>query len=205
LLVSERRGTRVAYALQRAPGASPQEIGSVYREIFLDPHAATYSRNLYEDFLAIPAFDPDGAELVSVEFRVDEHGSATLDDLVFRDGTPSSAPPDSPGGTDELPPEDSSCDFFATVPGSTSFVAVDNGSGHAIEWSLRLNGNDIPLDTETRAGACEGIGVPAGSYVAEIVSGRSRSGDNCTGPTTQVGFSLAGGETHTVTVTDGSF
>ncbi|MGD2063654.1 MAG: hypothetical protein PVF51_08750 [Nitrospirota bacterium] len=207
LVVAERRGTRVVYVLQRAPDAEPHEIGSIYREIFLDPQAGTYTRNLYDDFRAVPAFDPNGAEITIIAFQVDQHGSATLDDLVIREGTPSSETPESPqdpGATDELPPEDSDCDFFATAPGSTSWVAVDNRTSHAIEWRLEWNGNEIPLGVETDAGVCEGMGVPTGSYVAEIVSCASRDGDDCTGASREVRFSLADGETHTVPVT-GSF
>lgn len=85
LLLVDNRGNILAYVLQRYSGATPnasQELyGDVYREVFLDPEAGSYVRDLYDDFAMIPNFRAAGATITSVEFKVDEHGWAILDDL----------------------------------------------------------------------------------------------------------------------------
>lgn len=92
LLLTDNNGNTLAYLLQRAAAATPNTSVSQYREILLDPAAGSYSRNLYADFQTIPAFVASGVSIVSVEFLVQEHGDATLDNLVIKDTTPSGSP-----------------------------------------------------------------------------------------------------------------
>ncbi|MBN1507281.1 MAG: leucine-rich repeat domain-containing protein [Sedimentisphaerales bacterium] len=91
LLLSDDKGNVLAYVLQRAPAAvanAPNaNFGDTYREIFLDPTGIYYQRNVLHDLQTIPAFDPIGAEVRSIEFRVDEHGSAVIDDIIIGPGT----------------------------------------------------------------------------------------------------------------------
>jgi hypothetical protein len=91
LLLSDGKGNVLAYVLQRFPDATASvpnaHFGGTYREIFLDPSGVYYRRNLLSDLRTIPAFDPKEAQIRSIEFRVDEHGSAILDDVTFAPGT----------------------------------------------------------------------------------------------------------------------
>lgn len=90
LVLVDNNDNILAYVLQRYPAAvenTPNtNYGDTYREIFLDPRAGSYQRNLYNDFQLIRTFNPAGAQIVSIEFRVDEHGWAILDNLII-DGT----------------------------------------------------------------------------------------------------------------------
>jgi hypothetical protein len=92
LLLSDNNGNILAYVLQRLPEAVPnvpnENFGDTYREIFLDPEAIAYQRDLFTDFQTIPTFDPAGAEVVYIEFRVDELGWAILDNLFIDSGVP---------------------------------------------------------------------------------------------------------------------
>jgi len=87
LLLVDNRDNILAYVLQRYPGATANvpnsNYGDTYREIFLDPAAVRYSRNLFADFQTIPAFNSSNAQIRSIEFRVDEHGWAILDKLTI--------------------------------------------------------------------------------------------------------------------------
>jgi hypothetical protein len=116
LLLADNNGNILAYVLQRAPNAVPNvpnlNFGDTYREIFLDPDAGSYRRNVFADFLTIPAFDPVDSEIVYIEFRVDEHGSAALDDLVLA--------PRGPAGTDPV------YRFFSPVLGSHFYTADED-------------------------------------------------------------------------------
>ena len=90
LLLSDNRGNVLAYVLQRYPGADPSvrntTLGDTYREVFLDPSGIHYQRNLLSDLQTIPAFDPRDAQVRSIEFRVDEHGSAVIDEVTIEPG-----------------------------------------------------------------------------------------------------------------------
>jgi hypothetical protein len=92
LLLNDNNGNILAYVLQRRLDAVAnvpnKNFGDTYREIFLDPNAGSYRRNVFADFLTIPAFTPTGAQITYIEFRVDEHGSATLDNLVIGSRAP---------------------------------------------------------------------------------------------------------------------
>jgi hypothetical protein len=87
LVLSDDNGNSLAYVLQRSPDAeanvSRPDLANTYREVFLDPAAGTYRRNLLADFQTIPAFYRLKAKIVYVGFRVDQHGSAILNDLVI--------------------------------------------------------------------------------------------------------------------------
>ncbi len=87
LFLKDDNGNGLLYVLQRFPGAVPSapkpKLANRYREIFLDPAAGGYRRNLFADFQTIPAFYAPKAKITLIEFRVDQHGSAILDDLVI--------------------------------------------------------------------------------------------------------------------------
>jgi len=86
LILEDARGNLLAYVLQRYPAAEPNKKHENYREVFLDPDAGTYERNLFDDFLTIPAFDPSdtkGHKIKLIELRVYEHGWAIFDNIVF--------------------------------------------------------------------------------------------------------------------------
>jgi hypothetical protein len=87
LVLTDNRGNILAYVLQRYPGAvenAPNiNYGDVYREIFLDPAGGSYRRNLFNDFQRIRTFNPTGARVSSIEFRVDEHGWAVIDNIII--------------------------------------------------------------------------------------------------------------------------
>jgi hypothetical protein len=92
LLLTDNHGNTLAYVLQRSPKAVPnvtnRNRADTFREVFLDPDAVNYRRNLFEDFQTIPAFRPTGANIRTIEFRVDEHGSAMIDNLIIESAGP---------------------------------------------------------------------------------------------------------------------
>ncbi len=91
LVVTDNRGNVLVYVLQRPADAVAKTPDAnspgTYAEIFLDPTGIYYQRNLFADFRTLPAFDPAGAEISSIEFRVDEHGSAMIDKVALGPGT----------------------------------------------------------------------------------------------------------------------
>ena len=91
LTLEDTRGNMLAYILQHAPGAVPNEVRSYYREVFIDSNTGTYSRNLFEDFNIIPDFNPSGATIRTIAFQVKEHGTATIDNICI--GTSGCVPP----------------------------------------------------------------------------------------------------------------
>ena len=97
LLVTDNRGNVLAYVLQRPSDAVPNlsnvNFRGNYGEIFLDPTGIYYQRNLLNDLRTLAAFKAADAEIRSIEFRVDEHGSAMIDDVII-----------SPGATDQIVP-----------------------------------------------------------------------------------------------------
>lgn len=97
LLLTDNKGNVLAYVLQRQPQAVANvpntNFRDSYREVFLDPTGIYYQRNLLSDLKTIPAFDPTGAKIQSIEFRVDEHGSAIIDELMISPGAVSSTVP----------------------------------------------------------------------------------------------------------------
>ncbi len=97
LLLTDNHGNILAYVLQRYPGAVENvpntNFGDTYREIFLDPEAGAYRRDLFDDFQMIRTFDPRDAEIVAIEFRVDEHGWAILDNLIIDSAGPAGSMP----------------------------------------------------------------------------------------------------------------
>jgi hypothetical protein len=92
LCLKDNNGNYLLYVLQRFPEAVPSvpkpKLVNRYREVFLDPAAGSYRRNLFADFQTIPGFYAPKAKITLVEFRVDQHGSAILDDLVIGPETP---------------------------------------------------------------------------------------------------------------------
>jgi hypothetical protein len=86
LYVVDNNRNILAYVLQRAPQMVPDERNSAYQEIFLDPDATRYTRNLFDDLSTIPNFSPSGASIVAISFQIDEHGSADIDNLCIGGG-----------------------------------------------------------------------------------------------------------------------
>jgi len=97
LILGDNNGNLLVYVLQRFPGAVASvpdpKLANRYREVFLDPAAGSYRRSLFADFQTIPAFYPLNAKITYIEFRVDQHGSAILDDLVIGPRAPADAVP----------------------------------------------------------------------------------------------------------------
>jgi hypothetical protein len=91
VILIDNNGNTLVYVLQRYPAAtanlSAAGSAQTYREILLDPVAIKYQRNLFTDFMTIPAFKPTGATVQSIELRVDAHGSAIFDNLTIGSGT----------------------------------------------------------------------------------------------------------------------
>jgi hypothetical protein len=85
LMLTDNNGNVLAYILQRANDAQPDTSLNQYREIFLDTTAGAYSRDLHADFKSIPNYQPKGAFITSIEFKIQEHGTATLDNLVIKE------------------------------------------------------------------------------------------------------------------------
>lgn len=73
-------GVQLTYIFQRPENAVPHTSLQIYREIFLDD-SGSYTRNLFEDFSTIPAFNPAGMKIVAISFDIDEHGTAVFDNL----------------------------------------------------------------------------------------------------------------------------
>ena len=96
LVLSDPRGFELVYVLQRAPGQVPGTVPSfllgIYKEIFLDPNAGSYSRNLLQDFLTIPGYTSSGATIGFILFGINEHGTATIDRLRIDTVTPPAEP-----------------------------------------------------------------------------------------------------------------
>jgi hypothetical protein len=91
LILTDNNRNTLVYVLQRYTGAVPNlgnaSSDDTYREIFVSTTAIKYQRSLFYDFLSIPAFKPSDAKLTSVEFRVDAHGSAIIDNIIIGPGT----------------------------------------------------------------------------------------------------------------------
>lgn len=92
LVLTDNQGNILAYVLQRYPAAVENvpnvNYGDIYREVFLDPAAGSYRRNLFNDFQQIRTFDPEGAQVASIEFRVDEHGWGVIDNIIISNEGP---------------------------------------------------------------------------------------------------------------------
>ena len=92
LLLGDDRGNILAYVLQRAPDAEENMYNQFhegsYREIFLDPNLGRYTRNLFDDLSTIPMFNATDAQVTSIQFKVNEHGWAIIDNIAI-----GSAPP----------------------------------------------------------------------------------------------------------------
>jgi hypothetical protein len=85
LSLADNHNNVLVYVFQRASDAQA-EIGlSNYREIFLDTNGGSFNRDLYSDFNLIANFQANGAAIESIVFEVDDHGSATLDNLKIHE------------------------------------------------------------------------------------------------------------------------
>lgn len=97
LLLTDNNGNILAYVLQRFPAAMENvpnvHFGDKYREIFLDPQAGSYTRNVFSDFQRIRTFDPEDATIRAIEFRVNQHGWATIDNIIIDSAAPNGSVP----------------------------------------------------------------------------------------------------------------
>ena len=84
LWLEDNNGNALAYVFQRASNLSPNTNFPTYRDVFLDPDAGVYQRNLFDDFSAIPAFNPQGATVSFILFEISEHGWAAIDNIHIR-------------------------------------------------------------------------------------------------------------------------
>lgn len=143
ILLTDNRGNILAYVLQRYPGTTPNVsedlYGDVYHEVFLDAEAGSYQRNLYNDFSTIPNFRGFGAAIEVVEFKVDEHGWAILDDLRITD-SPASSPQASFVCLQEMPMVGGLLEFDASIS--------DDPDGNVVlyEWDWGDGSTDSATD-----------------------------------------------------------
>jgi hypothetical protein len=116
--------------------ASPNPCYSFYREIFLNPIAGTYKRNLFDDFSSIPDFNPDGAGVAFIQFQIDEHGWGEIDNIVI--GTN--------GGTDTDDDDVGAMPWIPLLLLDTEIFTLESSSfSHAqpIPSKHSLNGNNL--------------------------------------------------------------
>jgi hypothetical protein len=96
LQLGDNSGNFLVYVLQRVPDREPNTrisgYENIYREIFLDPNAGTYSRNLFEDFSKIPGFNPKNVRIMSIVLLLNKHGWATIDDIKIGKGAATPVP-----------------------------------------------------------------------------------------------------------------
>jgi len=81
IVLDDNRGNMLAYVLQRSPDVTPVTTRPFYMEIFLDPDAGSYSRNVLEDFNTIPTFRTNGAEIRIIQFKIDQPGWGIIDNI----------------------------------------------------------------------------------------------------------------------------
>ena len=86
--LSESGGSQITYILHAAADAVSNTRHPSYGEIFLDPEAESYSRDLYADFLEFTNFSGDDSELLAINFEVNEHGVGSIDNIVISDTAP---------------------------------------------------------------------------------------------------------------------
>ena len=87
LVLKDNNGNTLVYVLQRYLGdIIANSSSNTYAEVVLNPKQIKYQRNLFSDFLSIPSFLPTGAMLTSIEFKIDAHGVAILDNLTIGSG-----------------------------------------------------------------------------------------------------------------------
>ncbi|UCF94569.1 MAG: DUF4214 domain-containing protein, partial [Desulfobacterales bacterium] len=156
LLIGDNRGNALAYLLQHAADAVPNVLHPNYREIFAEPDNFGYQRNLFDDFATIPAFTPDGAQIVSVEFKIQEHGWATIDDLRIA----TNAIPIDPSRREELivkyyrdildrPPDTAGLEGWSAEIERTALLAIDVKEGFIALAKLFFNSAEYFAQSKT--------------------------------------------------------
>ena len=151
LSLADNRGNVLAYVLQRAPDAVPNDVHSSYREVFLNPGDGVYSRNLFDDFSTIPNFNPFGAAIKGINFEVDAHGSATIDNICVGGSECVVAPPSTTipdvGGLSQSQAEADIVAAGLIVGTVTREVSTTVPGGSVISQSPAA-GEDVALGTE---------------------------------------------------------
>ena len=156
LTLEDTRGNMLAYILQHAPGAVPNEVRSFYREVFIDSNAGTYSRNLFADFNTIPDFNPSGATIRTIAFQVKEHGTATIDNICI-------------GASGCVPPP------LVTVPDLVGLTqsaaeAVIVAAGLSVGTVTTQNSNTVPAGSVISHTPAAGTEAIPGTEVDLVVS-----------------------------------
>jgi len=182
LSIVDMRGNVLVYVLQHFEGAEPI-TGSSYREVFLDPNAGFYQRNLFDDFSSIQDFRAQGANIGDIVFEVDEHGWAIIDNIVI--GPPRDMPePPSVGaeffGLGPLPGSDW-CIATALSADGQVVIGHDEVKGLPVYWNRSAGMSPLPLDigehlAATRAYALSSDGsVVVGTCPSVVFDFQSKS------------------------------
>ena len=176
-------GNTLVYVLQRYGGAEPI-TGPSYREIFLDPDAGSYCRDLFADFSLLPEFAAEDAAIGAIVFEIDEHGWATLDNLTI--GDPGETPDSSASvptfrGLDLLPGS-AWCIATALSADGRVVIGYDAHQGTPVYWDESTGVTALPLGiddglAQTRALALSADGsVVVGTCPSEVF-GSARTGE----------------------------
>ena len=201
LTLEDTRGNILAYVLQRAPDAVPNEVRSWYREVFLDPDAGAYSRNLFADFNIIPDFNPSGVKIRTIAFAVSEHGTATIDNIFigFNGPPPLVTVPDVVGLTQ-------SAAEAAIVAANLSVGSVTTQNSNTMPTGnvisqVPAGGTEVDLGTEVN------LVISAGPFVSANFSANPTNGsvplavnftDESTGTITSWDWDFGDGTTSTI-------
>ena len=146
LNVIDTNGNTLVYVLQRYSSAEPI-VGPAYHEIFLDPDAGSYCRNLFADFSLFPDFAAEDAEIGALVFEIDEHGWATIDNIAI--GQPdelpdSSAPAPAFHGLGLLP-DSTWCTATALSADGHIVIGYDENQATPIYWNESHGMAPLPL------------------------------------------------------------
>ncbi|MCH9659732.1 MAG: hypothetical protein K0U54_02350 [Bacteroidetes bacterium] len=124
----------ITYVLQRAPNQSNPilptgEFTIFLPEIYLNQNSGNYSRNLLSDLRTVTDNTIISATVQSIAFRINEHGTATLDDLYIG---PSAGAPNPGAVTPVIPADPSPISISGKFSGSWYDPSHD-GEGFVLE------------------------------------------------------------------------
>ena len=130
--------TVITYVLQRAPNQSSpipptnNIFNAIFPEIYLDPNAGNYARNLLADIRTAQGESFTRARVIGIVFSIIEHGTATLDDLYIG---PSAGAPNA-GAIVPTPTPDPTASSPVSISGKFSGTWYDpshDGEGFVLE------------------------------------------------------------------------